>query len=301
MKLEYFKSKTGNFGDDLNAWLWPKIFKDLGQTDDEYFLGIGSLLCNESKLIKQFSDKKLVIFGSGVRPSREYTNFRINNLWDVQFLRGPLSANSLNRQYEFIADAAYALRNTEEFKGILNTEKKYEVSLMPYFHSVDLIDWKGICRELGYHYISPFSENGVEFTLKEIAASKKVITEAMHGAIVSDILRVPWHRFIFSTPQTEGERIADFKWNDWMYSIDIYNAEATYIPFLRKTFLHEWIKKASANTVSTNFYVKGKTREDLLAKLSKGLPYYLSQDSVISKIEDRIDTKIADVTSKYFQ
>jgi hypothetical protein len=301
MKLEYFKSKTGNFGDDLNAWLWPKIFKDLGQTDDEYFLGIGSLLSNESKLIKQFSDKKLVIFGSGVRPSIEYTNFRINNLWDVQFLRGPLSANSLNRQYEFIADAAYALRNTEDFKGILNTEKKYEVSLMPYFHSVDLIDWKRICKELGYHYISPFSEHGVEFTLKEIAASKKVITEAMHGAIVSDILRVPWHRFIFSTPQTEGERIADFKWNDWMYSIDIYNAEATYIPFLRKTFLHDWIKKASANTVSTNFYVKAKTREDLLAKLSKELPYYLSQDSMISKIEDRIDTKIADVTSKYFQ
>ena len=44
MELFYFKSEKGNFGDDLNPWLWGEIFGDLSKYQcDIDFIGIGVL------------------------------------------------------------------------------------------------------------------------------------------------------------------------------------------------------------------------------------------------------------------
>jgi len=62
MKLFYCKVTTGNFGDDLNPWLWPKLLPGIIDEDGStLFVGIGSI-------INQFiPDAPLkIVFGSGV-------------------------------------------------------------------------------------------------------------------------------------------------------------------------------------------------------------------------------------------
>src|SRR5690606_15093137 len=61
VRLYYYKSARGNFGDDLNLWIWPRLFPDLLDEDEsELFVGIGSLLNHRlpPRLVKH-------IFGSG--------------------------------------------------------------------------------------------------------------------------------------------------------------------------------------------------------------------------------------------
>lgn len=50
-----------------------------------------------------------------------------------------------------------------------------------------------------------------------------LITEAMHGAIVADVLRIPWHAV-----KTRIE-ILDFKWHDWTKSMELEHTY-TFLP-----------------------------------------------------------------------
>jgi len=299
MEYLYFKSKHGNFGDDLNPWLWPQLFEGINTGTTDVFLGIGSILHAENAVFNTLEGRKKIVFGTGIRPSSLYTNLKMDESWDVKFLRGPLSATALQKKYEYITDAAYALRQLPDFDKVISQEKKYDVSLMPYFHSVDYFDWEQICKELGYHYISPFSENGVEETLNEIAASKVLITEAMHGAIIADILRVPWHRFILTTPYTEGAMVSEFKWSDWLQSVGIYHPEVTFINFYKKTRIHGWLKNLSSKVVSTEFLLTAKVKEDILAKLAGGKLTYLSDDLVIKEIDEKIAGKVQELIGEH--
>ena len=45
MKLYYYKSPKGNFGDDLNPWLWNRLRPELfSENSDILFVGIGTLI-----------------------------------------------------------------------------------------------------------------------------------------------------------------------------------------------------------------------------------------------------------------
>jgi len=282
----YYKDPKGNFGDDLNGWLWPKLFGEGNINDPEAFLGIGSILFDGSPLFRDIPDKCKIVFGTGVRPSHQ--TFSLNSSWDIRFLRGPLSAYAFNNQFPYIADAAYAIRQLPEFDKFLKVKKKYKVSVIPYFKSVPFFDWEALCSKLGYNYISPRSEKGVEHTLQEIAASEYVIAEAMHGAILADALRVPWHRFILSTPHTEGSGVAEFKWMDWQAAIHLYNINATPVKLYRKSFLHQKIKTLSGNRISAEFMARDIVKTDLLKTLQAVNGFYLSEEDVIRRIDNKI-------------
>jgi hypothetical protein len=61
MRLHYYKDPHGNFGDDLNPWLWSKLIPDLLDDDGRtLFVGIGTILRRE---IPRGPGK--VVFGSG--------------------------------------------------------------------------------------------------------------------------------------------------------------------------------------------------------------------------------------------
>jgi succinoglycan biosynthesis protein ExoV len=296
MEYIYYKDPRGNFGDDLNGWLWSKLFGEEDLNNKDAFLGIGSILFNNNKIITDLKDRKKIVFGTGIRPT--YESFKYDNTWDIKFLRGPLSSYSFNNKYNYITDAAYAIRFIKDFESLKNTEKKYEVSVMPYFKSVDFCDWKLICDKLGYNYISPLSENGVKFTLKEIASSKYLITEAMHGAILADILRVPWNRYVLTTPVTEGTMVSEFKWMDWLYSVGLNNVNTTFIKFNRTTFLNSWFKKISGNFLDVDIFVKKVIIDDILLKLASVNQYYLSKDSIIQDIDTKMNDEIIEFKSE---
>ena len=299
MHILYFKSEKGNFGDDLNPWLWPKIFKETNKLADSYFLGIGSILHAGNLNLKNIAGEKKIVFGTGIRPSNSYEQFKIDGTWDIKFLRGPLSAKYLGNNYKFISDAAYAIRLLKDFSEIQKTEKKYEVSIMPYFHSTNYFNWERIAGDLGFNLISPHSEQGVEHTIREIAASKYLVSEAMHGAILADILRVPWHRFVLTTPYTEGGRVSDFKWNDWMSSINVYQSDISFIPFYQKTKLHVPIRKITGNTMAVNFFVKQKVIKELINSLKDISSYSLSHDGIIKTIDERISEKVYELNKEF--
>ena len=292
MRYLFYSAQQGNFGDDLNPWLWPKLLGDPSRYPDCCFLGIGSLLHGQSEVVARAAGQRKIVFGTGVRPSPTFSSFQVDDSWDIRFLRGPLSALSLGNRHESIADGAYAIRLTDDFGALLRVEKQYETSLMPYFHSLDYCDWEDICRELGYHYISPRSERGVEHTLREIAASQRLVSEAMHGAILADALRVPWHRFVFSTPHTEGAMVSDFKWKDWLFSIGAFGYATTFVPFHRKSRLQGWARRLSGNRLSAEFFVPSRARAELLEKLRKPGRYDLSDDIRMTSIDERLSAKL---------
>lgn len=73
--------------------------------------------------------------------------------------------------------------------GCKSIEKRYPVSFMPHYESAMYGSWDKACELAGIHYIDP--RWSVEKVLTEISASHKVVSEAMHGCIISDALRVP--------------------------------------------------------------------------------------------------------------
>ena len=114
----------------------------------------------------------------------------------------------------------------------------------------------------------------------------------MHGAIISDALRVPWSRFILTTPYTEGQMISEFKWMDWLYSVQLIIDKPVYIQFYKNSFANRWIKKITANSLDVKFLLRSMVKKDILSALSEVKNFYLSKDEVIKEVDERIQHKI---------
>jgi len=208
MNIIYFKSDIGNFGDDLNPWLWEQLFGDFSSyKKDLDFIGIGSILDTRIN-----SDNAKLVFGSGVRDF-DFDINEISNL-EISFVRGPISSRLTNNS-NYITDAAYALRLLPQ----KNYTKKYKTSIIPYFRHAYQFNWKLFEKFTGIHVIMPTQP--VEKVIEEINQSENILAVAMHGAILADIYRVPWMRVKFSKHGHESALTSELKWNDWLRSIDI--------------------------------------------------------------------------------
>lgn len=215
MNLIYYKSKKGNFGDDLNPFIWNQLLGDFSKyPSDLEFVGIGSILDSRLEATKH----RKIIFGSGIRDYL-YNPAKLDIIQELSFVRGPISSKATALDY--ITDTAYALALTQEYPAFLQTKKKYKTSYIPYFEQVDGLDWQLFKMITGYNVILPTQD--IETVLSEIAASELIITSAMHGAIVADIFRIPWLRLKFAKQGNEPALTSELKWNDWMMSMDIKN------------------------------------------------------------------------------
>jgi succinoglycan biosynthesis protein ExoV len=207
MKLTFYKGDTPNFGDDLNNIMWdalvvPGFFDD---NDDELFLGIGSILWD-------FLPKapKKIVMGSGYGGYTDKPNLQ-DGSWDVAFVRGPRTAKALNLDPKLaITDAAILTR----FMNLPAQTKKYKVSFMPHWESISRGNWQRVCEHAGINYIDPTDPN-VLASLQAIQQTELLITEAMHGAILADTLRVPWLALEPIFPLHRN------KWFDWSESMSI--------------------------------------------------------------------------------
>jgi succinoglycan biosynthesis protein ExoV len=207
MKLTYFQHHISNFGDQLNKIMWDELIAPEFFNDDEstLFLGIGSILWDHHP-----KKPKKIVMGSGYGGYTGKPNLH-DGSWDVAFVRGLRTAKSLGLEPELaISDAAILTR----FLKLDSLPKKYKVSFMPHFQSIPRGNWKSACELAGIHYIDP-TDADVKSGLKEIQQSELLITEAMHGAILADTLRVPWVALEPIVP------IHRNKWYDWSESLEI--------------------------------------------------------------------------------
>ena len=205
MKMYFFRSsRVPNFGDELNDWMWPRVLPDFFDDDDsELFLGIGSTIFDHHP-----PRARKIVFGAGYGG---YTAAPvIDETWDFRFVRGRLTAERFGLPASMaVGDAAILVRSC----GLQRPAARHKVSFMPHWESVMRGHWRAVCEAAGIRYIDPSAD--VDTVLSQLLESELVLTEAMHGAIVADALRVPW---IPLQPIQPRHRM---KWNDWASALDL--------------------------------------------------------------------------------
>lgn len=203
MKLFYYKHPSGNFGDDLNPWIWESLAPELFDDDDSRLLvGIGTLINDKAP-----PDPIKLVFGSGVGYNGTP---HIDARWHFYCVRGPRSAQFLNLDPSLaISDPAVLLTQVSG-PAPEHTGKVY---FMPHHGSLGNADWRPVCAAAGIEFLDP-SDDARE-TVRKIRGARLVIAEAMHAAIVADAFRIPW------IPVSCYDHILDFKWRDWCESLRI--------------------------------------------------------------------------------
>lgn len=204
MKLYYSYSRKGNFGDDLNPYIFSRLFP--GLLDDDHtsiLVGIGSIL-NHKVPKKPFKYVFGSGFGYGGRP--DFSDKR----WKIYCVRGPHTAAKLRIDASLaVTDpAALVSRYFPQSAG-----KTYHYGFIPHFESLELGFWPQAASQAGLRFINP--RDSIRSVVESIQSCNIVITESLHGAIVSDCLRIPW---VAARPLVASHRN---KWLDWASSLGV--------------------------------------------------------------------------------
>lgn len=206
MELFYFPDKHGNFGDDLNQWIWDGLLPGWREAaPDHVLVGVGTLI---NDVMPRGRTK--IIAGSGVG----YGALPAPDLMaECRFfsVRGPHSAARLGLPPEKgIADPAIMLPEFPEFQGIA---KSGPPIFVPHHTSIWRHDWNRICARGGIDFVSPQGE--AHEVIRRIAAAPFVLAESMHAAIIADAFGTPWQTVVFS------DKFLASKWLDWGDSLGL--------------------------------------------------------------------------------
>lgn len=212
MNLVYYKEANGNFGDDLNEWIWDYLIPGWRKWDkNTTLLGIGTLI--NRRRLEALCQKKVLILGSGTGYGK-IPDLPLPKTWDVRSVRGPRTAAQLNLTNDkAIIDPAVMVSDIAEFQSVQKTDTPI---FIPHHFSIDRYNfisncWQHACSRAGLKYISP--RDNAKIVIKSIAAAPLVIAESMHAAIIADSFRVPW------IPVQIYHGFNLFKWTDWAASL----------------------------------------------------------------------------------
>lgn len=206
MDIHYFETAAGNFGDDLNLWLWDEILPGWRELLPGHLLvGVGTLI---NGTLPRGQPK--IVLGSGVGYGALPDAVLMSECRFVA-VRGPRSAAALGLPPEKgIIDPAVMLADMAEFQGLTKSKRPI---FIPHHDSVHLGDWERLCHQAGVEYVSPMRD--AREVIRKLATAPLVITESMHGAIIADAFGTPWHAALISP------RILKSKWMDWADSLDV--------------------------------------------------------------------------------
>lgn len=215
MKLIYFQNRVPNFGDDLNRDLWPALVPALFEADPGTgFVGIGTIIgmpCEGVDRLHVFSS------GAGYDPPDRWRGKQVE-YWCV---RGPLSARVLGLPSDRAASdgailAPLAPGFPQRATGAGGT------AVVPHWESLGFPGWTEAAGMAGFELVDPRGEP--RDVVARIAASRLVLTESLHGAILADTYGIPWIAFATS------QNFSVFKWTDWTSSVGLQLAFAGVPP-----------------------------------------------------------------------
>lgn len=204
MILYQWQGATRNFGDELNTLLWPALLPDFFDTDPSVrFLGIGSVLDS-----RHGPDGTKLVAGAGYGGYEPPV--RLDRSWVIHWVRGPRTARALGLEDERgLGDPASLIPMiTPPAEG-----ERDGIGFMPHFESLTRGHWRQAAEAAGLTLIDP--RDDAHAILAAIGRCRVLISEAMHGVIVADALRVPW---IAARPLAAEHRP---KWFDWADSLDV--------------------------------------------------------------------------------
>lgn len=208
MKVFYYRDPAGNFGDDLNAWIWEALAPGIWDEDaPTHFSGIGTVIGPTMPRAE-----KWVVFssGAGYGPAPEGFGGRD---WNIVCVRGPLTARVLGLDRGLVvSDGAMMLPLVAGLDPLPESER-HGVVFMPHHHALYTGAWEDACARAGIEYLNPRADSRA--ILERLRSAELVIADAMHAAIASDALRVPW------VPVTTSREISTFKWLDWTLSLNM--------------------------------------------------------------------------------
>jgi succinoglycan biosynthesis protein ExoV len=249
VKIHLLTQVGGNFGDELNRWLWPGLLGDAygDAEDDVLFVGIGTIL-----------DKNLpparvtIVFGAGVGYTPAPRDISAHSArWRIYGVRGPLTARALNLDRRVaMTDPAILLATLREFGGL----DRRGIIFIPHWKSVRYGNWEAICKTLGIEFVHPCRDS--KSVVRRIATADKVIAESMHAAIIADAFRVPW------IPVALSREVSPFKWVDWASSVNISYSPvclpaSNRIEFMRNTLLRWSVHSNAPDYPSPSLVARG--------------------------------------------
>ena len=198
MLLYCWQGDTRNFGDELNTLIWPRLLPGFFDADaTELFIGIGSVLD-----ARHSPDALKIVAGAG------YGGYQpkpaLDASWVIHWVRGPRTARTLGLdEGTGLGDPAMLLGHA----GWPAAGNGDPIGFMPHFESLARGTWPEVARLAGVNLIDPRDEPAA--VIAAIRGCRLLLTEALHGAIVADTLRVPW---VALEPLLPVHRA---KWQDW--------------------------------------------------------------------------------------
>jgi len=214
VQLVQHRGLAPNFGDDLNAVLWPSLATDLIDDDPlEAFVGIGTLIGKDCA-----PGSKLHVFSSGVG----YDPVEAWRTRDVTYwcVRGPLSCALLGLPAETaITDGAVLTPLADGFAEVQPEDGP--TVIIPHVQTMTFPGWDQAAAWTGFELVDP--RGTPRDVIARIAAAGRVLTESLHGAILADTYGVPWS--VFAT----SDNFCSTKFVDWCESVEV-PFHLTYVP-----------------------------------------------------------------------
>jgi succinoglycan biosynthesis protein ExoV len=211
MEVLFYRDPTGklNFGDDLNEVIWRELLpKHLFKEDDVFLMGIGSIFNADFAPVSRTRGKRMFVLGSGagyfaLPPGWEN--------WKILAVRGPLTAELIGKPEVAATDSAALLSVLPQVVRL--APERHATLLIPHHSSAAYGQWEKVAAAAGMTLLDP--RWPVPIVMEHFSRAKLVVTEAMHGAIVADALRIPW------IPITIAPDTLPFKWRDWTLSLGL--------------------------------------------------------------------------------
>jgi succinoglycan biosynthesis protein ExoV len=203
--LYQWRGRYSNFGDELNTVLWPRLLPDFFDSDPTIqFLGIGSVLDrrHSARAIK-------LVAGSGYGGYERKPT--LDDQWIIHWVRGPRTAAMLGLPPTLgLGDPAVLVPRT---LGLPITSG-IDIGFMPHFESATWGAWQLVADAAGMRLIDPRAPP--ETILQAIGGCRLLLSEALHGVIVADAMRVPW---VAVQPLARVHRA---KWWDWADTMQLH-------------------------------------------------------------------------------
>lgn len=206
MKLVHYDDNA-NFGDVLNVPLSRRIFGDIFDDDQTVrFLFIGTMIARSSP-----PGTREIILGAGAGYKKGPYTLDSREIFCV---RGPLTCQLLGLEPKYAAIDP-AILCSRYYNSDRAADEESGTIFIPHY-STDLTAgavYRASCEELGITYLSPLEP--VETILGTIARARRVITEALHGAIAAESYNVPW------VPVICANYVMALKWRDFCETIGV--------------------------------------------------------------------------------